>query len=107
MSIRKRVEKFKPSIKKDDNGSYIVFTGRAGMHFFDKNGDEFYVGSEMIISDKYSISILSYYIKPIESDSYDVLSRDQKNEILNNILKLCKQDNIRVKVDYLHYTPCE
>jgi len=104
MSIAKSLKKAMSTAISED-GSYIVIVGRGdNMHYFDKYGTEYFINFEMINSDKYNASILSYYIAPIDADSYDILSNTEKDEILNQVLKLCTKRGWRVKVDYKYYT---
>jgi hypothetical protein len=51
-----------PTIK-NNVGDTLIIAGRSGMKFIDKNMKEYYINSEMVISDEYDFVIFSESIK--------------------------------------------
>ncbi len=80
-----------PDAKDDD---YIVIYDRGLMRYFDREGREFIVDSEMIINDDYSISIMG--VKTLESKQ---LPQAVQNKILKRVMHLCRKGGIRARLD--------
>jgi hypothetical protein len=70
-----------PTIK-NNAGDTLIISGRTGMKFIDKNMKEYYINSEMTVSDNYDFVIFPESIK-----YYD----DYEKEINPNNIEYCEE----------------
>ena len=109
-----------------NNKESLIILGRAGFKYVDEFGTEYFIDSEMIIDENYhfviysdSIQLYEDYLKESHSDNiilnedrnhnfisieyirkYDSnISKDKKRYILNRVIDLGKERNIRIKLE--------
>ena len=73
--------------------AYIVLLGRAGLEYYDNKRIKYFVDSELCKGDTYDYAIYLDSIKPIDSDV--ILSKDEKIQIAEKVLFLCKQKKMK------------
>ena len=73
--------------------AYIVLLGRAGLEYYNNKGIKYFVDSELCVGDDYDYAIYVDSINPIDSDM--ILSKDEKIQLAEKVLLLCKQKKMK------------
>lgn len=83
-----------PTIK-DSNGDEIVISGRTGIQYTDRNGNVYFIDSEMVISNDYNIAIYENCIESLYGAPN--LSDKEMKLVIEKVIQLCDQGGIRTK----------
>ena len=83
-----------PIIKDEIAEDYIVIKGRSGIEYFDANNNEYFIDSEMVVSEDYDIAIYPESLIQINKNNTTSEVKNKKL-ILERICKLCRQGNIK------------
>lgn len=61
-----------PLIKDNKIGDYIVITGRAGIEYFDPQGNKYFIDSELVDSSDYDIAIYPESLVQIKNNNITI-----------------------------------
>jgi len=81
---------------KGNKGDYLKITERAGMDYTDESGKNYFIDSEMVVSNEYDIAV---YIDSV-TDDQENLVKDQviKDKIIERIKTLSKDGGIKIRL---------
>ncbi len=81
---------------KGNKGDYLKITGRAGMDYTDESGKNYFIDSEMVVSNEYDIAV---YIDSV-TDDQENLVKDQviKDKIIERIKTLSRDGGIKIRL---------